>query len=68
MYAVENGPKQSWTVQLPNDITESSEGYLDFNRHSRKLSRHGVSPERKTHKNSIFKTNVISTIFTNRKT
>ena len=40
MYGTGTGPHQSWTVQLPDNVTESCEGYLDLNY---KKSRRGLT-------------------------
>ena len=34
------GPHQSWTLQLPDNVTESTEGYLHVHQHSK------ISPRR----------------------
>ena len=55
MYAVNSGPQQSWTIQLPDHVGAASEGYLTFDRHG-KSSKRGKSSNRTSffNRSSIF--------------
>ena len=59
MYGTATGPHQSWTVQLPDNVTESC-GYLDLNMNNRKKSRRGLTVFR-----NLVKSNTHSNVFKN---